>query len=462
MSSGQSTQQLSTRFFTIYYPDGEATAAKWYAGFADDVDADVSKLLGSSPIRGLSLRIYATEAEFGQANPLAELHPGIMAHAIPEQKELGVAVERLRKEAPEVARDSFRHEMTHIVAGTLSNQNLPVGFQEGLAQYNEISTSRAKDVVDALQQAQASGVPLLSWKELNDPDLFRQDLNVAYPQSYTVMAFLAEKYGIGTYARFLKELETQPDFSRAIVAAYGVSMEKLQSEWQDYLPTFLKDGWQQNVLSLYELGPGIALYNVGRYAEAESYFGGSEHLYNDLGRSSKASEAGAYLDKASRARRADELAIKARQALEAYRYSVALGSANSALQAFAELKLQPLDGTPAARAAQVARLAAQGTGARKNLESARHDLQIFSLPQAQAEAESAAHVLAQLGDGPGVAEANTLLSELWRRQRLAGASALGAGASVIALGAFATMRRRKWAMLSRSELQVSRGESSWL
>src|SRR5947209_16030446 len=80
---GQSGQEkLATKYFTIYYPQGEEKSAQWYAGLADDVDVSVSDLLGSPPVQGITMRIYATEAEYMQANPMAELHPGILAHAI--------------------------------------------------------------------------------------------------------------------------------------------------------------------------------------------------------------------------------------------------------------------------------------------------------------------------------------------------------------------------------------------
>src|SRR4051812_37635316 len=98
LADGNSAQQhISTRYFVINYPSGEDKTANWYAGFADDVNASVSDLLGSEPLTGLTLNIYATEAEYTQVNPLAELHPGILAHSIPEIKEIGVAVERLRE-----------------------------------------------------------------------------------------------------------------------------------------------------------------------------------------------------------------------------------------------------------------------------------------------------------------------------------------------------------------------------
>src|SRR5690242_6667499 len=92
--------RLTTRYFTILYPQGEEKTAQWYAGFADEVSSSVSELLGADPVSGLTLQIYNTEAEYTAANPQAELHPGIMAHAIPQRKEIGVAVERLRDAPP--------------------------------------------------------------------------------------------------------------------------------------------------------------------------------------------------------------------------------------------------------------------------------------------------------------------------------------------------------------------------
>ena len=70
-------------------------SAQWYAGFADDVNASVCEMLGNDPITGLTLHIYATEADYIAANPVAADHAGIMAHAIPGKLEIGVAVERL-------------------------------------------------------------------------------------------------------------------------------------------------------------------------------------------------------------------------------------------------------------------------------------------------------------------------------------------------------------------------------
>lgn len=457
MAAG-SERQLTTRYFTIYYPEGEEKTATWYASFADDVDTAVSELLGAQPITGLTLHIYATEEEYNRAVPMAELHPGIMAHAIPERKELGVAVERLRNEAPELARESFRHEITHIVAGALSSHKLPIGFQEGLAQYNELSSTRGQEVVQAIQDAQNASVPLLSWRDLNDRQEFSDHLYVAYPQSYTVMAFLADRYGMGRFSRFLAELKFEPDFTSAMAYVYGLPIELLEQEWREYLPGFLTDGWKQNLLTAYDMAPGVALYEEGRFGEAREHFTQSEKLYRDMDRITQAEEATRYKDKAEKAQQADDLAQQARQSLDTHDYKAAQQQATEAVQRFSGLSLT----AQAGRASQVTRLAETGMDAVADLDMARQHSQLFGLPQAQAEARKAGEAFALLGDAPRVAEVNQLMSDLGLWQRSIGLSALGAAALSVMAGVLLTFRSRRKTAQNVEMKPLQEENLSWL
>jgi tetratricopeptide (TPR) repeat protein len=459
LSAQPRDQQLTTQYFTIYYPYGEEKTAEWYAGFADDVYVAVSELLGAEPVGGLVLNIYATEAQYSQANPIAETHPGVMAHAIPELREIGVAVERLRKEAPELARESFRHEMTHIVAGAVSYQRLPIGFQEGLAQYNELSSSRAQEVVQAVQAAQTAGEPLLSLREMNSRRVFRQRLDLAYPQSYTVMAFLAEEYGMGAFAQFLVELRDTRDWRDAFVYSYGVPIEQLEAEWQAFLPGFLKDGWRLNVLSAYDLSPGIALYESGRFTEAKEHFARSERLLRELGKLTRAGEAADQLAKADKAVRAAASTDKAREQLLAHDYAASLRNARDATTAFTDLELQD----QRTRAEEVASFAARGVEALSGLERARTYLGVFNLPGAREEARRAAEEFAQLGDANRLEEANQIMSSMTGWQRLAGVLALAAGCLTVGVGMFATLRSRRRKYSPQPAVVTLREENaSWL
>lgn len=451
--------RLTTRYFTILYPQGEEKTAQWYAGFADEVSSSVSELLGADPVSGLTLQIYNTEAEYTAANPQAELHPGIMAHAIPQRKEIGVAVERLRDAPPEIARESFRHEMTHIVAGVLSAYNLPIGFDEGLAQYNESSTTRAQATAEVLRAAQASGQPLLSWTALNTRRLFSRRMDLAYPQAYTVVAFLAERYGMGAFGRFVGDLRQGDDYAVALQAAFGQPIDVLEGQWREYLPGFLKDGWQVNVLSDYNLTPALDLYQAGHYAEARDRFARAEALYKDLGRTARQDDAAAYRGKAEQALAATTQADAARAALEAHDYAAAWQAANAARQAFALLALDDAR----QRAAATADLAGRGQDALADLDQARAAVDQFDLPQAEQAARQAGEIFAALGDADRVAAAAQVLADSGQRRQGLGLLALGGGLLTVVGGLLAAsglVRRRRQGQ--PPALPLAEENASWL
>ncbi len=451
------TQLLSTTYFTIFYPHGEEKAAAWYAGFADDVDQAVSDMLGSEPVLGIRLRIYATEADYSRANPMAETHPGIMAHAIPELKEVGVAVERLRQVPPELARESFRHEITHIVAAALSDNNLPVGFQEGLAQYNELSGSRAQEVATALKGIMAGDGKLLSWAEMNDRAAFSRNIEVAYPQSYTIMAFLADRYGMDRYSRLLRNLREGNSLNDSLAWAYAEPADKLEAEWRAYLPTFLKDGWRVNVLQAYDLGPAQALFDAGRYAEAQPMLERSEQLYRDLGKSDKADEIATLKAQAVQAQSATDLLAEARKALLDHDYARAQSVSGLASLQYAGLHMDDRG----RRAGDAAQLAGQGLEAVALLDRAQKHVQSWDFMAAETEAAHAGKVFSRLGDEARVAEVNSLLAGIWSWRQAGGLGALGAGGVAVLLGGLALVRSRRRSYAVQRSV-VAEEATSWL
>jgi hypothetical protein len=448
---------LSTKYFSIYYPPAEEKSAAWYAGFADQVNEDVSDLLGGEPVSGMKLLIFNTEADYAQANPMAEVHPGIMAHAIPERKEIGVAVERLRQVPPELARESFRHEVTHIIAGHLTNQRLPVGFQEGLAQYNELSTTRGQEVASLLRQAKEKGETWLTWQELNDGETFGRAIDVAYPQSYSVMHFLADKYGMSTFGRMMNNLRDGADLDDAIAWAYSKTTKQLEQEWLDWLPGFLDTGWRTNLLIAYDLAPAQALYDAGRFKEAEEQFALSERLYRDLGKIIKADEIAIMREHSRQAYTAGDLVGQATESLKSHDYEQAFNYATEAGSTYDNLKLD----SNQTKASETAQLARRGVDALSQLEQAKKHLSDWNLPAAELSARSAADAFVDLGDDKHVAEVNDILSTTWQYRRLAGFGALGLGVLALALGAFAVVRAQKRNQRARQRPHVEENPS-WL
>ncbi len=434
-STGENT--LATKYFTVIYPDGELASAQWYAGFIDDVDDGVSEMLGSAALTGLTLHVYATEADYIAANPAAADHAGIMAHATPDKLEVGVAVERLRQVAPEIATQSFRHEMTHVVAGALSGQNLPVGFQEGLAQYNELSTQRAQSSMQALKNALDTHASLLSWEDLNNPAIFGQNPALAYPEAYSIMAFLADKYGMRDFADFLLALHRGQPWADALGTSYAQSWRPLQAAWRSYLPGFLSTGWQKNLFTYYDLSPGIALYDAGQFKQAVTHFTQSKALYEQLGRPTRAQTASDYLDKARTASNAEDQATRARSALESYDYESAYTLSQRAVQAFGTLDLKAQSDA----ASQTVALSQPGLGGVASLDNAKANMGGLNIFAARSDALSAAQIFASLGDKPHAAQATQLLSQLSGTTTIIGLGVLGAGLLALVLGLVVGVRR---------------------
>ncbi|HET9494830.1 MAG TPA: hypothetical protein VFR15_11425 [Chloroflexia bacterium] len=448
---------LKTEYFTIFYPEGEEDAASWYASFADDVNVAVAEMLGERAVTGLTLRIYATEQEYIAANPAAEEHGGIMAHAIPEKLEIGVAVERLRQVEPAIARESFRHEMTHIVAAELSNQQLTIGFHEGLAQYNELSTRRAQESAQLLRNAQSSGAELMTWTDLNRRETFMQRPDLGYPQAYSVMAFLAERYGMGTFGQFVADIRAGETWQRVFQLTYGKRLNEMEYEYREsFLPEFLRDGWKNNVLTAYDLSPGLAYYEAGHFAEARAHFERSEELYRDLGRTERADAAAAYRANAIRAEEATAVAGEARESLEAYEYEAARDQAAEAAATFDELNLRGQSEI----AAETHRLAERGILAVAQLDSAQARLDRFDLPGARAEARAASEAFGELGDAVRAEQANKIVSDLSMYITSAGAGALALGLLTVGGGALAALRSRGRAAVQRVPVQEE--SASWL
>ncbi|MGA7730602.1 MAG: hypothetical protein WCD37_04955 [Chloroflexia bacterium] len=430
---------LETRYFTIIYPEGEEASAEWYASFADDVNEAVAEMLGSDPLTGLTLHIYATEADYIAANPMAGDHAGIMAHAIPGQLEIGVAVERLRQVQPEIARESFRHEITHVIAGELSGQNLPIGFQEALAQYNELSTRRAQESAQMLRNAQDQGLPFLSWYDLNDRWSFSQSADLAYPQAYSVMAFLVDSYGMDDFSRFLAALKGSYDWIGSLRDVYGTGPRQLQRDWYAWLPGFLEGGWKTNLLTYYDLSPGVALFEAGHFDEAAEHFSHSYELYYQLSRTSRAAQAGEYLQKARRAGQAEIDATGARTALEAYEYRAARDNAQEAKATFTELGLT----THAQAVDQTFQLAQKGVGAVASMDSARKKASRFDLTGAREDARAASAVFGELGDTARTAQAMSLVAEMSKYSIYIGVGVLAAGLLAVAVGTVVGLRRQR-------------------
>src|SRR6185436_19760481 len=144
---------------------------------------------GVEPRAGIVITLYGDDDAYAEDNPAAAEEEGILGHANPVAGEIGIGVARLRDKTEATRRDSLRHELTHVILGDLSNQRLPIGFQEGIAQYLERDPEQRRRFATTLRKAAEAG-QLLHFVDLNRQRPFLAQAGIAYPESYAMAVFL--------------------------------------------------------------------------------------------------------------------------------------------------------------------------------------------------------------------------------------------------------------------------------
>ncbi len=347
----------ATTYFTIYYTAAEADAVDHYAAEADELYAATAAVFDHGPAAPVALRLYPTGAAYADANPIAGVLEGVVAHADARSGEIAVAVDRLARAGPAATRDTIRHELMHLVAAELTADRLPVGFQEGLAQYAEREATDRERLVRILERAEATG-RLLSWDALNDREHFLRRVNVAYPEALSVVSFLADRYGLGSLRRFMLDLgAADRPWQDALAETYGRAVDDLEADWRAYLPDYYSGRWEINQIRSLDLSEARAQVAAGDYAAARPRFEEARRLYADLEQPARVAEADRYLERIAAGLAAGELAAQGRARLTERSYTAARDLLAEADQRYAEA------GDERARSALAELLAAAERGA---------------------------------------------------------------------------------------------------
>jgi hypothetical protein len=416
-------QRRDTTYFTIYYTAAETQALERYAAVVDGLYEYVAAAFDYGPTPPVPLRLYPTTRAYASVNPIARYVEGVVAHADTHVGEIGIAVDRVDRAGAQTLRDTVRHELMHLALTELSADRLPIGFQEGLAQYAEKEATDRRRLAESLRTADRNG-QLLSWEGLNDQPRFLRRMNVAYPEALSMVAFLIDRYGLGTLKRFLRELarEEQP-FQQALETAYGQPAEALETAWRDDLPRYYSGGWENNLLRTLDLADAKARFAAGEYVEARPLFEQAQRLHVDLDQPARAAEADAYLGRIAVALDAADLAERGRARLAERDYGEArtlLGAADQRYAEAGDARWRPALADPLAQAER-------GAAAGDQLAAAQALVAGWRYPEGRARSAEAAALYQAIGDGDGVQRAQALRDEADTRQSRLALLLLGGG-----------------------------------
>ena len=430
-------QRRDTTYFAIYYTADDAGAVDRYAAVADALYEYVAAVFDHGPTAPVPLRLYPDTESYAAVNPIARYVEGVLAHADARRGEISVAVDRVDRGGADVLRDTVRHELMHLVATELSADRLPIGFQEGLAQYAEKEGSDRRKAVQSLQTIERQG-RLLSWDALNTYSRFLSRMAVAYPQSLSVVSFLMDRYGPGAFKRFVRELQPgEQSYRDALEKAYGRSAADLETEWREYLPTYFTGRWEVNLLQPLDLADAKARFAAGEYAQARPLFEEAHRLHGDLEQHTRQAEAVTYLSRIAVALDAGELATRGRAHLVERDYGQAHALLEAADRRYAEVgdtHWRPALATPLAEAAR-------GLEAAGQLATAQALVGGWRYADGRAQAAEAAGLFLGLGDTAGYQRAQALQAEAEDSQRRLALTLVGTG-TLLLVGLVVGPRRR--------------------
>ena len=132
------------------------------------------------------------------------------------------------------------HEYTHALIHDLTNDKCPGWLNEGLAEYEGRTQFSAP--LSLLAKAQGAQ-QLIPWQTLSghiSPSLPVDEVRLAYEQSYSLAAYLLERYRFWRIRRILKAIGEGRAWEDALADELRVKLPRLESNWREWLPEFLR------------------------------------------------------------------------------------------------------------------------------------------------------------------------------------------------------------------------------
>lgn len=439
-------EQRTTHFAILFAAGAEQEAAR-YAAFADTVYGELTRLFDHPLQTPITLRLYPSLATYETINPLARDLPGVVAHAQFSRREVAVLVPRTAGLTEEEIVNNVRHEITHLIASDLSTNRLPVGLQEGIAQYVERPGRQMEEKVALLREARARD-QLLTWSQLNAGTTAYERPEIGYPQAASIVAFLIDRYGFPRFRDFLLALREAAGYRSALQQAYGIPADALEAQWAEWLPDYLAGRWRVNAIWAYDITPLEALVAAGAYSSAERQIEEAIALLQTTDQPEALASLLRLRDRARQGQGASATIRTAREALSSGDYSSAaaqIAAARATLAAIGdsrhERELRELEAWAIEGAAALQRLgAAQAAANRLDHGSAR------------ALARSAGTTLAELGHPTGPAAARALLARIEAREQGAALGLLGSGLLALLTNLLLRWRDRRQMQLAGGSL----------
>lgn len=228
-------QKVSTRYFEIFFNTYDKDVVEHLANEADMIAEKVMSDLGVMFKGKIEVRIAGRD-EFKKVQPhhsdIPDWVSGIAYHKL--SLIILKSPRPMRGEHYDLKK-TFVHELTHVLFGSSFKDGgrIPRWLNEGVAMYESREWSFSR--VSTITQAVLTGA-LLPLSEITHTfPRERREVELAYCQSFYLIAYLIDKYGKRRFHNFIKHYNKEGLLEDALLKIYGVNLNKLEKNWHSYL-----------------------------------------------------------------------------------------------------------------------------------------------------------------------------------------------------------------------------------
>ena len=247
----------------LYWPQSEELAAE-AAASGDEALVRLRGMLDAEPPERIDVYIVRSQAEFDELTGGGN-DPWVIGRALPSR--LRVVVKPM---GPQRLPKLLAHELAHVMLDVAVGEAawaLPRWVHEGVAQY----AAGDFGVEDQRVIARASlAGELLTLDELEGAFAGdREQVALAYAESYTLVAYLADIEPTKGIRPLLDQLAKGRDVRQALGLAFGVPVPQIEQQWLEglrtaYLNTLSPPSSETIVGALFVIAFAIALVLVRR------------------------------------------------------------------------------------------------------------------------------------------------------------------------------------------------------
>ena len=228
----------SVHFVVLY--TGSKDAAQDVQKIAEDFYPEVTRDLGYSTGRKITIWFYQSQKEFSRATN-APIQDWAVGYAYPLSARIVI------RDPPDLENKRMnltrlvKHEITHVIFGLYIGQNIkyvPRWFNEGLAMYEADEWTYGLHWIMLTGSLTDSLIPLYQLAE--DFPLQKSRAHMAYAQSCSIVTFMIDEYGIESLRECIRLIAEGRGIDEAMASATGIDTFGLERRWSKYLKSRYK------------------------------------------------------------------------------------------------------------------------------------------------------------------------------------------------------------------------------